>query len=132
MHRLVSLFECLLIVSIVEAERAGRRLRERLRRRPPPAPCPFAEQADAIRVLERDRLLSAGEAHALRAGERLSDLYAEVAEGEAGVSLDQLEEVERLIRAGDLPEAALQLGRLHPALRDFPALLHRSATRARL
>ena len=94
-------------------------------------PLPEADTGQAIAILERARLISPGEAHALCAGENLADLYADIARGEGLTEAEALEEIEALIRLGSLSEAIVQLGRLHPALRDLPHLYNRSPARAR-
>lgn len=103
------------------------RLRQAWRtRRDRPAPT-----ARAIDTLERAGTITPGEAHALRAGEHLADLYAEVNADEAGVNLERLETIAAHLGAGDLDEAIYQLGHLHPALRDLPYHFDRSTARAR-
>ncbi len=98
-------------------------LKRMFSRRPPPPD--FGDQGAAIDLLERERLITPAEAHALIAGEKLADLYEEIQLGEVGIDAGELEHIEALVRVAELEEAALLIGRLHPALRDFPALLER-------
>lgn len=86
--------------------------------------------ASALAFLQQAGTLTPGEVHALRAGDRLADLYAETFAADV-IDADQLDEIAHRIRIGDLREAALLIGRLHPALGDLSDLVHRSVSRDR-
>lgn len=91
----------------------------------PPAPIPPAPpltRLGAIAFLAREGAITAAEAHALTAGDALADLYDEIAPQGVPLLGNALADIGDLLRAGDLAEAIIQLGRMHPALRDLPHL----------